>query len=64
MSTLQEGKWSKPQDLGKNINTKADEKSISMTADGNTIYFTSDREGGLGGLDIYMSKRIKKVNGE
>jgi outer membrane protein OmpA-like peptidoglycan-associated protein len=60
LSTLQEGKWSKPQDLGKNINTKADEKSISMTADGNTIYFTSDREGGLGGLDIYMSKKDKK----
>ncbi|MBO9699184.1 MAG: PD40 domain-containing protein [Sporocytophaga sp.] len=60
LSTLQEGKWSKPQDLGKNVNTKADEKSISMTADGNTIYFTSDREGGLGGLDIYMSKKDKK----
>jgi len=60
VSTFQDGKWSKPQDLGKNINTKADEKSISMTADGSTIYFTSDRDGGLGGLDIYMSKKDKK----
>jgi outer membrane protein OmpA-like peptidoglycan-associated protein len=49
--------WSKPQSLGDNINTKDYETSISMTADGNTIYFSSNRPGGSGGLDIYMSRK-------
>jgi outer membrane protein OmpA-like peptidoglycan-associated protein/Tol biopolymer transport system component len=52
--------WTKPEGLGKNVNTKGAEKSVSMTADGKIIYFTSDREGGMGGLDIYMSKKDKK----
>jgi outer membrane protein OmpA-like peptidoglycan-associated protein len=52
--------WSKPEGLGKNVNTKDAERSVSMTADGRIIYFTSSREGGLGGLDIYMSKKDKK----
>ncbi len=49
--------WSKPQSLGENVNTKYYETSISMTADGNTIYFSSNRPGGVGGLDIYMSHK-------
>jgi outer membrane protein OmpA-like peptidoglycan-associated protein len=53
-------KWSKPEGLGKNVNTKDSEKSVSMTADGRTIYFTSNREGGFGGFDVYMSKKDKK----
>lgn len=60
VSRFEEGKWSKPQDLGKNINTKYAETSVSMTADGKTIYFTSNREGSLGGFDIYTSKLDKK----
>lgn len=62
VSKFVEGKWSKPVDLGKNINTKYGETSVTMTADGNTIYFTSDRPGGFGGLDIYVSKKDKKGN--
>lgn len=42
--------------------TEAWETHLTMTPDGNTIYFVSDREGGLGGRDIY---RIKKLpNGQ
>jgi Tol biopolymer transport system component len=33
-----------------------------MTADGNTIYFSSNRPGGLGGLDIYVSCKDNKGN--
>ncbi len=52
--------WSKLQNLGVNVNTKYNEPSVSMTADGSTIYFSSNRPGGLGGLDIYMSKKDSK----
>jgi outer membrane protein OmpA-like peptidoglycan-associated protein len=54
--------WSKPQSLGDNVNTKYYEPSVSMTSDGNTIYFSSNRPGGLGGLDIYVSRKDDKGN--
>lgn len=34
------------------------ETHLTMTPDGNTIYFVSDREGGLGGRDIYRLKKL------
>jgi len=52
--------WSKPEGLGKNVDTKHWETSVSITADGKMIYFTSNRDGGYGDLDIYMSKKDKK----
>ncbi len=57
--------WSTPQmiDDGKTINHKKFwETSACMTLDHKTIFFTSDRKGGLGGLDIYMAK--KKDDGQ
>ena len=53
------GKWSKPQTLGSGINTPDEETSVFLAADGKTIYFASNgRPNNLGGLDIYMSKRL------
>ncbi|HAS46166.1 MAG TPA: hypothetical protein DCS93_37140 [Microscillaceae bacterium] len=52
--------WSKPKSLGRRINSKHRETSGCLSPDGNTLYFTSDRPGGLGGLDIYMAKKDKK----
>jgi OOP family OmpA-OmpF porin len=53
------GKWSKPQSLGSGINTSDEETSVFLAADGKTIYFASNgRPNNLGGLDIYMSKRL------
>lgn len=50
--------WSKPSILAATINTpKYLESTASITPDGKTIYFASDRVGGKGGLDIY---RIEK----
>jgi outer membrane protein OmpA-like peptidoglycan-associated protein/tetratricopeptide (TPR) repeat protein len=54
--------WSEPKNLGPNINSSAWEPSASITADENTLFFTSNKKGGLGGRDIYMSK--KQPNGE
>ncbi|MEA2042745.1 MAG: OmpA family protein [Bacteroidota bacterium] len=45
--------WGTPQKLGKNVNTRHRETHASLSADGRFLYFTSDRFGGLGGLDIY-----------
>ncbi|MFM7770405.1 MAG: TolB family protein, partial [Bacteroidota bacterium] len=50
-------KWAKPEALPKNINTSFFEGSTSLTADGNKMYFVSDRLGGLGSCDIYYSEK-------
>ncbi|PCH95697.1 MAG: hypothetical protein COB85_04290, partial [Bacteroidetes bacterium] len=50
--------WSKPEKLGKEINTSAWETHISITSAQNTIYFVSDRKGGFGGRDIYSAKLL------
>jgi len=52
------GKWSEPESLGSLINTEFDETTPFMAADGVTLYFASDRPGGLGLKDIYVSKRL------
>lgn len=47
------GNWGKPENLGYPINTKYDENSLMVSADGEIAFFASDREGGYGDLDIY-----------
>ena len=54
-STLKGKNWSTLQNLGSTINTKAYESQPTLSADGRTLFFVSDREGGFGGLDIYVS---------
>lgn len=56
VSNLDGDNWSKPKPLGANINSKYRELSASLTADGKKLYFSSDRPGGFGGLDIYVSE--------
>lgn len=51
------GLWDEPQILNENINTKYRETSATISADGQTIVFTSDRPGGQGGMDLYMATR-------
>ncbi len=59
VSYLTGDEWSVPERLGENINTKYRETHASMSADGKYLYFTSDRPGGYGGLDIYISEKQK-----
>jgi outer membrane protein OmpA-like peptidoglycan-associated protein len=47
------GNWSKPKNLGYPINTKFDENSLIVSAEGTLAFFASDRDGGYGDLDIY-----------
>lgn len=61
-SKLKGDSWSKPVKLTENINTKNWEPSASISSDGNYLYFTSDRADGLGGSDIWVSKKLP--NGE
>jgi tetratricopeptide (TPR) repeat protein len=50
-------KWGKAVKLNKNINTKGWESHAFLSEDGNYLVFASDRPGGYGGLDIYISKK-------
>ncbi len=54
-SILSNGKWSKPNKIS--INTLHYESHPHISKDGQTLLFTSDRPGGIGGLDIYSAKR-------
>ncbi|NNC82419.1 MAG: hypothetical protein HKN79_02500, partial [Flavobacteriales bacterium] len=60
-STLIGETWSYPLKLSSDINSKDWETHSAKSADGNTMYFVSDREGGYGGRDIYRS--VKLPNG-
>ena len=44
--------------LPKEINTKNHEIAASISKYGNTIYFASDKDGGYGGVDIYVSRKL------
>ncbi len=50
--------WSEPVNLGANINTEFWESSPSLSADKNALYFSSNRPGGYGGKDLYVSYRV------
>jgi outer membrane protein OmpA-like peptidoglycan-associated protein len=53
--------WTEPTPLNKNINTPMFwETSASLSADGKKIFFSSNRPGGKGDLDIWMSERDAK----
>lgn len=53
--------WSDPINLGPGINTDFWESSPCLSPDKNTLYFSSNRPGGFGGKDLYVSHR--KPNG-
>ena len=54
----QNGKWSQPVNLGSTINTKQDEISPFLAADGRTLYYSTRGKPGYGNADIFMSKRV------
>ena len=59
------GKWSTPKRINnKTINTSFFEGSATMTGDGNTMYFVSDRNGYKKSTDIYVVQKTGKTWGE
>src|ERR1051326_4072845 len=53
MTRYENGKWSKPVNLGYPINSVRDDKSFVLTTDNQWGYFDSNRPGGTGERDIY-----------
>lgn len=47
--------WTEPENMGTNINSRNWESQPSLSADGNVLYFVSDRAGGHGKRDIWKS---------
>lgn len=61
MSVLTGTTFTKPEPLNENVNSQAWEGSCCISADGQVLYFSSERPGGYGGRDIYASV---KINGD
>lgn len=52
------GDWSEPLNLGRSINSSVQEVTPFLAKDMKTLYFASNRNGGFGGYDMYVSRRI------
>ena len=50
--------YSKKKKIQEGVNTKYLETSSSISSDGTTFIYASNRSGGIGGLDIYMTKQL------
>lgn len=58
-TTFANGRWGALENAGKNVNgDKSWESQPSVTADGQYLYFASNREGGMGGTDIWRCHRL------
>lgn len=54
----EQGRWGTPYSIGPVINTAGMERSPFLHPDMKTLYFSSDREGTTGELDVWMSRRL------
>lgn len=61
ISRFQDGLWQIPENLGPEVNTPFDETAPFIASDNETLYFTSDGHPGMGGNDVFYSR---KVNGK
>ena len=52
-----DGSWDEPQNVGIPINTQGTEMAPFLHPDGRTLYFSSDKHIGMGGFDLFMSRR-------
>jgi WD40-like Beta Propeller Repeat len=52
-----DSEWGPPVNLGPNINTTDNEQVPALSRDGHLLFFASNRLGGFGGVDIWVSRR-------
>lgn len=52
--------WGPPQNLGPNVNTSATENAPALSPDELSLYFNSNRPGGAGGVDLWVSRRYNR----
>jgi len=52
--------WRPPQRLGSNVNTTDNETAPTLSSDGHQLFFARDGQTGLGGTDLYVSRRRDK----
>ncbi|MDW3194816.1 MAG: OmpA family protein [Cytophagales bacterium] len=59
---IREGdEWGKPKNLGKTVNSSSWDSQPSLSADGKTLYFVSNRPGGHGKRDIWVTQQKEGV---
>jgi len=58
MSVKQKGQWSEPVNLGNPVNSSSWESQPSVSSDGKWLYFTSNRSGGKGNMDIWRAEKL------
>ncbi len=55
-ATYDRGQWIGVHNLGKHVNSKTWDSQPNISADGRTLFFSSNRPGGFGGTDLYMTQ--------
>ncbi len=53
----EDGTWTKPEPLPPTVNTPGKEESVMIHPDGETLYFASDGHLGMGGMDLFVSRK-------
>ncbi len=56
-STMENGVWATPKNMGNVVNSEAWDAQYSLSYDGSKLFFCSGREGGYGETDLYMVER-------
>lgn len=57
ISYFKAGEWTEPANMGSKVNSNVWDSEPSLSADGRTLYFASERRGGEGIEDIYVTNR-------
>ncbi len=58
--TTRDSPWGPPTDLGPNVNGSSKDSESAVSSDGLELYFASNRPGGYGASDLYVSKRATR----
>lgn len=54
----EDGTWSEPKNMGRDVNSSAEEAAPFLSADGKTLFYSSKGFNGFGGYDVYITKRL------